>query len=262
MEHMSDADSGGPPPLHGGAGGRGGAFPLTRHSVVRALASGDTQVRRRAFETLVSSYWKPVYKYIRLRWQAPREDAEDLTQAFFTQAFEKRLLERYDSRRARFRTFLRTCVDGSVANARKAASRLKRGGQVTFVPMDFLNAEAEIAEGSPPIDADMDDVFRREWVRALFELAIERLRAECAHGGKELHFALFERYDLHAPTASESLTYADLAREYDLPDTQVTNFLAFARRRFRLHVLEVLAELTGSEEEFAEEARDLLGVDL
>ena len=39
----------------------------------------------------------------------------------------------------------------------------------------------------------------------------------------------------------------------------MTNFLAFARRLFRQHVLQALAELTGNPEEYAEAVRDLLG---
>ena len=44
-----------------------------------------------------------------------------------------------------------------------------------------------------------------------------------------------------------------------LPVTQVTNFLAFARREFRRIVLEILREITSSDREFREEARRLLG---
>ena len=43
--------------------------------------------------------------------------------------------------------------------------------------------------------------------------------------------------------------------------SDVTNYLAFARREFRRIVLEQLREMTGSEEEFRREARTLLGID-
>ena len=48
--------------------------------------------------------------------------------------------------------------------------------------------------------------------------------------------------------------------EMHIPVTQVTNFLAFARREFRRIVLEKLREITTSDREFREEARSLLGV--
>ena len=53
--------------------------------------------------------------------------------------------------------------------------------------------------------------------------------------------------------------YADLASRFGVPVTQVANYLHWARNRFRGHVLETLRSLTGSEAEFREEARALLG---
>src|SRR4051812_43139795 len=107
---------------------RPGSFPATRYSVISAARSPDPNARRSAFALLVEAYWKPVYKYVRLKWQAAPEEAEDLTQAFFARAFEKDFFSSYDADKARFRTFLRTCLDGFISNERKAAQRLKRGG--------------------------------------------------------------------------------------------------------------------------------------
>ena len=72
------------------------------------------------------------------------DDAADLTQGFFLRAFEKDFFAGFDPSRARFRTYLRTCLDGFVANARKADARLKRGGGVTLIPIDFDEAEREL----------------------------------------------------------------------------------------------------------------------
>src|SRR5215211_615259 len=128
-----------------------GSFPATRHSVVAAIASADQHTRRVAFDALVSAYWRPVYKYVRIKWRADREDAADLTQEFFARAFEKGSLGRFDPERARFRTYLRVCLDGFVANEHKAASRIKRGGAVSFVHLDFAAAENELADASPQL---------------------------------------------------------------------------------------------------------------
>jgi RNA polymerase sigma factor (sigma-70 family) len=227
---------------------------------VRAAGSADPDTRRRAFEALVAAYWKPVYKYLRLKWRAPEEDAEDLTQGFFALAFEKGFFDRFDPERARFRTYLRACLDGFVANERKSAHRLKRGGGAEHVSLDFAGAEAELGRQPPP-EGDMEEYFHREWVRSLFGLAVEALRRRCAEAGKTVSFALFERYDLDGPDAARGPSYAELAREMGIAETQVTNHLAWARREFRRLVLEALEEATGSEEEFRAEARLLLGID-
>ncbi len=239
--------------------GVSGPFPATRQSIVEAIGASDPATRQRAFDVLVASYWKPVYKYIRLRWHASPEDAEDLTQEFFARAFEHGSLERHDPSRAEFRTFVRLLVDGLVKNARKAATRLKRGGGASFVPLDFPGAEGELAEAVAPGIQDDDALFRAEWIRSLFEVAIGRLRVECVETGKAEQFAVFERYDIEAQNARQTLTYADLAREFGVPGTQITNYLAYVRRRLRHHVLDVLRELTATDREFRAEAEDVLG---
>jgi RNA polymerase sigma factor (sigma-70 family) len=246
-----------------------GSFPATRHSVVAGIASTDQQTRRVAFDALVAAYWRPVYKYVRIKWRADRDDAEDLTQEFFARAFEKGSLGRFDPERARFRTYLRVCLDGFVANEHKAASRIKRGGAVSFVPLDFAIAENELADASPQLASvhgaaspptDDDALFRQEWIRALFADAVMALRESCEVSGKTKHFAVFERYDLEDDSGARP-TYAQLASELDLPVSQVTNYLAFARRELRRLVLDRLRALCASDDEFRLEARELLGVD-
>lgn len=239
----------------------GGAFPPTRLTVLAAVRSDDTAVRRRAFDALVAAYWKPVYKYIRLKWHAPDEDARDLTQAFFSRAFEKGFFDRFDPAQARFRTFLRTCLDGFVANERKASGRLKRGGGAQLLSLDFEGAEGELRAREIPDGTDPDAYFHHEWVRSLFGLAVDALRAECAARGRDVHFALFARYDIDAAMGGRNVTYAELAREYELSVHDVTNHLALVRREFRRLVLERLRALCASDEEFRAEARALLGVD-
>ena len=145
-----------------------GSFPATRHSVVAGIASADTHTRRVAFDALVSAYWRPVYKYVRIKWRRDREDAADLTQEFFARAFERGSLGRFEPGRARFRTFLRVCLDGFVANEIKARGRLKRGGEVSFVPLDFAAAEHELSTHPAALgagvalgaDPDEDGLFR------------------------------------------------------------------------------------------------------
>lgn len=254
MKHTRlDPDT--PSPARGGS-----AFPVTRHSLLSLARSSDDAARRRGHDALVSCYWKPVYKYLRLQWNTRAEDAEDLTQAFFADAVHSSFFDNYDAGRGRFRTYLRVCVDGFVANTHQWAARQKRGGGVTHVPLDFTTAEGELRELSIAGNADPETLFRDEWVRRMFELAVDDVRAHCEAAGKPTHFALFERYDLGNPDSHDrGETYHDLAIAFDLPVTQVTNYLAWARRRFREALLARVRDVTSSEEEFRAEVRDLLG---
>src|SRR5262245_39139903 len=129
-------------------------FPSTRLSVVERTRSGDEETRRVALAAIIDAYWKPAYKYLRLKWSLNADEAADLTQEFFASALEKEVVEKYDPARARFRTYLRLCLDGFASNARKAERRLKRGGGLTIVPRDFENAEGEPASRGAADDVD------------------------------------------------------------------------------------------------------------
>lgn len=238
-----------------GIGGPGGRFPTTRWSAVVVLQNPADARRDMAVDLLVQAYWKPVYKHLRIRWNKSNEDAKDLTQGFFAQAFEKEYFKRFDpARGARFRTYLRTCLDGFVANEEKAQRRQKRGGGQTMLAIDFDIAESELALSSPL----PDECFDREFARSLFSAALEDLRAHCEETGRADRYLVFLKIDIERD-AAQKVTYSEAAAELGLPVTTVTNHLAYARRTFRKLVLERLRAITGSDEEFRTEARRLLG---
>ncbi len=235
-----------------------GGFPATRHSVIERMRDVDPEARREAFGDLVEGYWKPVYKHLRITWRLESEDAQDLTQAFFADAFQKSWLEKYEPAKAKFRTFVRVCADRFVMNMRQSASRLKRGGGARTVPLDFEGAEREVA-AQLTTQPEPEAFFHQEFVRALFDSAVRQLRAEYEDSGRPTHFTLFERYDLDP---AEGVSYAQLAAEFGLTTAQVTNTLAQVRRRFRDRALASLRGLCGSNEEFRREARELFGLEV
>jgi RNA polymerase sigma factor (sigma-70 family) len=234
----------------------GAQFPTTRHSAIRAAASQDGAERDRAWSAIIRAYWNPAYKHVRVRWQAPRADAEDAIQSFFARAMEKDFFASFDRERARFRTFFRTCLDRHVANELKAENRQKRGGGAATLSLDFDCAEEELAKAGAAAWESPASCFDREWRRQIFGLALEELLAECAAKGKTNCFAIFQRYDL---CDGPRPTYEQLALEFGIPVTTVTNQLAYARRTLRRLVLQQLEAVTCSDEELRDEASQLLG---
>jgi DNA-directed RNA polymerase specialized sigma24 family protein len=234
------------------------SFPATRLSVVERTRSGDEETRRIALSTIIDAYWKPAYKHLRVKWSLGPDEAADLTQEFFTSALEKEVVEKYDPARARFRTYLRLCLDGFASNARKAERRLKRGGGVAMVPLDFKTAEGEIATREPAVGADVDELFYREWVRSLLERSVADLKRHADAAGRPEMFEVFSRYDLVDEDEARP-TYTAIAAALNLTTATVTNHLAAMRRQFRKIVLDRLRELTASEEEWESEAARLLG---
>ncbi len=246
-------------------GGSSGNFPATQWSAVRAARSSDPVERKRALETIIAAYWKPIYKYTRIRWGKSDEDAKDLTQEFFARLIEKEYLGDFDPSKARLRTFLRVCVDHFIANEAKAAKRLKRGGAAEHISLDFALAESELARANVALTTSasperIDEYLEKEYLRSLFGLAVEDLRNFCESHGKKTHFRLFEIYDLEE-AGPQRPSYAELAAQFKIAVTDVTNYLAFARREFRRVALAKLREMTASEEEYRHEARALLGVE-
>jgi DNA-directed RNA polymerase specialized sigma24 family protein len=242
-------------------GGPRNRFPVTSHSAIVAAASNDAEVRQRALETIVASYWKPAYKYIRIKWHASNEDAKDLTQSFFTTAIEKSYFAGYEAEKASFQTFFRTCLDRFVANQKKSEQRLKRGAGVDHLSLDFTGAESELVSNLPAADLDAEDFFQREWVRSLFALSVETLEERYKQTGRDVQFKLFELYDLQESIKNKT-SYGSLAIEFGLKITDVTNYLAAARRDFKKILLEKVRELTGTEAEYQAEVRALLGIDV
>ncbi len=241
-------------------GGNQSRFPRTRRSAIIDFNSDDPALRECASEALIAAYWKPVYKYIRVRWNRSNEDAKDLTQAFFARALEKEFFRDYDPEKARFRTYLRACLDAFLANENQAAGRVKRGGDTRIVSLDFETAEGEIrqhdvASGEP----SPEEYFHREWVRNLFSLAVEDLKRQCDQNGKQTQYRIFERYDLAED--GDKPAYERLAAEFGISAATVTNHLAAMRRALRERVLARIRETTATEREYRGEVRAVLGID-
>lgn len=242
-------------------GGGRAAFPETPASAVLAVRSDDPVARARAFHGLVLAYWKPVYKAVRIKWRKNNEEAKDLTQAFFTRALEKGIFASYEPDRARFRTFVRTCLHNFVTNEQEAARALKRGGGAVTLQLDFDEAEGELSTaGSVDTQRSFEEQFDREWARHLHAMGVRTLRERLVSEGKEIRWRLFELYDLVEDPADRP-TYAELAERFGIKTTDVTNWLHATRRDLKRIVLGRLREITANEEEFRQEARDLLGVD-
>ena len=79
-------------------------FQTTQWSLVIQAGCHSSADARQALETLCERYWYPIYAYVRRRVPDVNE-AQDLTQAFFTTVLEKNYLAAADPERGRFRAF-------------------------------------------------------------------------------------------------------------------------------------------------------------
>jgi RNA polymerase sigma-70 factor (ECF subfamily) len=146
----------------------------------------DAPQARESIAELCEAYWYPLYAFIRRRGHDP-EKARDLTQEFFADALEKRLLAEADPSRGRFRSFLRTVCAHFLANRRDWENARKRGGGRAVLPIDTVGAEAryacELADGLTP-----DRIFDRSWALTLLGRVVDELRREYDEAGKAATF--------------------------------------------------------------------------
>lgn len=220
------------------------------------LAAGkrSTPQSDRALEELCRTYWFPLYAYVRRRGHT-KEDAEDLTQAFFARFLGKNYLEGLSAERGRFRAFLLASLKHFLINEWDKSRRQKRGGGVTPLSLDWQTADTQFqvaatAEPSP------DKAFDREWAMALLARVIERLSAEWAVDGRAKQFTELKIF-LTAGKGERS--YADAARALGLDEVAVRVAVHRLRKHYRQLLRDEIAQTLSDPAMVDEEMRALFG---
>ncbi|MEX1116245.1 MAG: sigma factor [Akkermansiaceae bacterium] len=179
-------------------------------------------------ESLCAAYWFPLYAYVR-RYGYSKEDAEDLTQAFFARLLERQDFSGLKQENGRFRAFLLAALKNFLSNERDRAGRQKRGGNITHFSLDWQSADTQfqIADGTqiPPNTA-----YDREWAVALLEGVISKLRAESVVDGKEERF---EQLKCYLTVGKGEIPYATAATALAMDEGAVRVAVYRLRKRYR-----------------------------
>ena len=133
---------------------------------------------------LCQIYWPPVYSFLRGRGH-PREDAEDLTQGFFTTLLERESFRSADREKGKMRSFLRVAVKRYAMNQNARTQAAKRGGGVLPDSLAVDELEARLVD---PSAEDPERAFDKGWALVLLENVLRTLAAEYATAGKEKIF--------------------------------------------------------------------------
>ena len=226
------------------------SFATTRWTVVRAAGQSAAE----ALETLCSASWFPLYAYVR-RHGFSKEDAEDLTQAFFAKLLKRRDIAGLKRENGRFRAFLLASMKHFIANERDRAGRLKRGGNITHFPLDWSSADRQfqIADSSqlPP-----DAAYDREWAVALLARVVALLGEEYAAEGKA------ERFEQMKPFLTMSkgaISYASAANALFMEAGAARVAVHRMRKRYRVLLREEIAHTLSDPAMIEEELAVLLG---
>jgi len=225
-------------------------FPTTHWTVIKNAGDPSSPAYRESLEHLAAIYWRPIYAYFRRKWNKPDPDAKDLTQQFFAALCEREFLKHLSAEHGRFRSYVMAALDNFVRLEYRSKSRLKRGGGVVPVALDAM-------EGFEPSAGDpADQLFLKEWGRAILSQAVGEMEKEYREAGEEKLFKLFVARDLEAP-AERPPSYEELARRFGMSVTDVNNNLFRARKKLRDLVLIRVRDTVTSDEDAEDELRDL-----
>jgi RNA polymerase sigma-70 factor (ECF subfamily) len=242
-------------------GGSGRAFPTTVWSEILKAGDRSHPDCREQMEHLVRQYWKPVFAYVRTSWKKPVEDAKDLTQGFFVHLLDKDRLARLQPERGSFRGFLKRSVHNFVIDQQRAdiARRPSSG------PLFSLDATPGELDRLGPVSPDdtPDKVYDREWFRCLFHAAMEDLEKSLKKSGREKYYEVFRVYCLDplegklAPDR-KTPTYGEVGERFGLKETDVGNYLNYARATVREILRTRIREYVTSEDEVERELREAI----
>jgi RNA polymerase sigma-70 factor (ECF subfamily) len=229
-------------------------FATTHWTVVLAAAKRHTPQADRALEELCRNYWFPLYAYVRRRGHS-KEDAEDLTQAFFARFLEKKFLAGLSAERGRFRAFLLASLKHFLANEWDKSQCQKRGGDAQHLSLDWQTADTkfQIASTAGP---SPDKAFDREWALALLAKVIERLQKECGVEGRAKQFAELK---IFLTAGKGALSHADAAKNLGMDETAVRVAVHRLRKRYRILLRGEISQTLADPADVNEEMRSLFG---
>src|ERR1700722_14568389 len=180
-----------------------------------------------ALGKLCTTYWLPVYAFIRRKGYS-REESEDLSQAFFARVLERGTLLDARRDRGKFRSFLLASVTSFLANEWDRSQAQKRGGASPTLSFDFETGE-ERYHREPYHDLTPESLFERQWAMALLERVLERHREEYARRGQAAQFDLLKVF---LTGEQDRGGYYRLAASLDTSDGAVRTAVHRLRRRY------------------------------
>jgi len=229
----------------------------TRWSLVRSAAlPREMLASQQALEELCATYWFPLYAFARRKGQNAN-DAHDSVQGFFLELLEGSFLTKADETRGKFRSFLLKSFSNFLLGEHRAATAAKRGGQAVHESIGQFDGESryQVAANSE----SPEQLFERQWVMALLDAAIEKLKQEYHESGKG---ELCDRLLPHLTQAADLRPYAEIAESLAMQETAIKVAMHRMRKRYRDLLRQQVADTVqpATEAEVDEELKWLMTV--
>jgi len=230
-------------------------FASTLWSVVLRAGGPSSEETRGALDELVQTYWYPLYAYSR-RCGNSDDDAMDLTQGFFAHLLECNALESVSPDKGRFRSFLLAAFKNFMANERRAAGAIRRGGKVQTFSMSEFDYRSRY-DLEPTDERSPDRLFERSWVVTLLDLVQHRLEFEYQRANKK---ELFDLLKPHLTHRGKAVPRADICRQLDMSSAAVAMSLYRIRRRYGELLRGEVSTTVQDEADIEDELRTLMEI--
>jgi RNA polymerase sigma factor (sigma-70 family) len=233
----------------------GPALFTTTHWSVVLEAQGESPAAEEALEKLCRTYWRPIYSFVR-RQGARSEDAEDLTQGFFTLLLERKDLNTVRKEKGRLRSYLLVSLKNFLTDERRRVMAIKRGKGQRLIPLD------EIREGER-IDVERgdrltaDQIYERRWAFTVLEQVMARLRDEYRSANNLRFFDQMKKMLMDEPGR---LSQAQVASEFDMTENAVKQAFYRFRQRYQTLFREEIAHTVAIRSDIEDELRYLITV--
>ena len=203
-------------------------FDSTRWSLVLAAQDHASPQSEEALAALCDSYWFPLYAFIR-RQGFSADEAQDLTQGFFSLFLEKDYLKSVMREKGRFRSFLLAACKHYIANQRDHARAMKRGGGQVLLSIDMEAAEGRYSL-EPSNALTPQKIYERQWALTTLSRVLERLKDQFVRDGRE---HVFERLKGSLSGETDSGSYREIAAGLGAAEGAVKVAIHRLRRRYR-----------------------------
>jgi DNA-directed RNA polymerase specialized sigma24 family protein len=233
------------------------AFATTHWSVV-LTAQGESPAAERALEKLCRTYWRPIYKFVRLQGIRP-EEAEDLTQGFFAMLLERKDLNTVRKERGRLRSYLLASLKHFLTDERRREMTIKRGHRQWLIPLEKLRAteRADSALGGLVDSLSADRLYERRWAVTLIEHVLKRLKKEYRATGNAF---LFDSLKQLLPDEPGAPSRAKIAARLGMTDNALRQAFHRFRHRYQILLREEIGHTVADLSEIEDELRHLIAV--
>ena len=234
----------------------------TNWELIRDAASGSATARA-SLDAVMKRAWPAVYAYIRASGRRS-EEATELTQAFICDVMlARRLLEKADQGRGRFRTLLLGAVRNYLADVHRRQTAQSREPRTGLVAIDAGDegSGALVGEASSGQESTSPErAFHARYVAGLIRSASERLQRELEADGDAASWEIFRMRVLQGAFQGMAPSYEEIAPRLGLDRGQCAAKLLVTKRRFASILMDELRATMVDPAELKSEVADLLAL--